>query len=122
MITACFAQGSTFGKSCRLYVFALLLCTCTSCSVIRVVELEGATWTCAGSGQHYCNRDTVITSIWKGKNAKSRKTDCQHGISRFKVTTKPADVLLGFLSAGFYVRQRIEWDCSQRRGSSSIED
>src|SRR5688572_27497010 len=80
MITVLSVNRSHFFALRKSYVFILLLITFSSCSVVRVVELEGATTTCTGSGQHYCYRDTVVTSIWKGKNVKSRKTDCKYGI------------------------------------------
>lgn len=81
--------------------------------------MDGATWNCIGSGQTYCYQEIVKTNIWKGKNNDKISADCPNGISRVKITTKPADVFLGALSLGFVVRQRIEWDCSQ---SSGIDD
>lgn len=98
----------------------LILFTC-SCSVIRVVEADSPTADCAGSGQHFCHTENITTSWWKPKNKENIRSQCVHGISRFKVTTKPGDLLLGVFTAGFVVRQRIDWDCAQRSGGSEIE-
>jgi hypothetical protein len=105
------------------YLLAVLLISCivTSCSVIRVVEIASPTSDCAGSGQHFCHDTTVRSSIWKPKNKVNLKSACATGISRVKVTTKPMDVLLGFITLGFVVKQRIDWDCAQRTGSGEIE-
>jgi len=104
-------------------VLAVLLISSivTSCSVIRVVETASPTSDCAGSGQHFCHDTLVRTSIWKSKNKVNLKSTCATGISRVKVTTKPMDVILGFLTLGFVVKQRIDWDCAQRTGSGEIE-
>jgi hypothetical protein len=80
--------------------------------VIRRLEVDSPTWNCVGSGQHYCHDTTVRTTLWKGKNNIKINSGCDH-ISRIKVTTKPGDIILGFLTFGFVVRQRIEWDCAQ---------
>lgn len=92
----------------------------SSCSVIRVVEIASPTADCAGSGQHFCHDTTIRSSIWKSKNKINLKSTCATGISRVKVTTKPTDVLLGFITLGFVVKQRIDWDCAQRSGASDI--
>jgi hypothetical protein len=99
----------------------LLICLLAgSCSIIRVVEMDSPTSDCAGSGQHFCHDTTISTSIWKSKNKVNLKSTCPKGISRVKVTTKPMDVVLGFITFGLVVKQRIDWDCSQRTGSSEI--
>src|SRR5689334_14425007 len=98
-----------FGVACMLY----------SCSAIRVLEVDSPSADCAGSGQHFCHDTIITTSLWKGRNNKrDLKSLCPNGISRVKVTTKPMDVVLGFITAGFVVKQRLDWDCSQRSGSS----
>lgn len=102
-------------------VAILLTCFITSsCSIIRVVEMDSPTADCAGSGQHFCHDTTINSSVWKSKNKVNLKSLCPRGISRVKVTTKPMDVLLGFITLGFVVKQRIDWDCAQRTGSSDI--
>lgn len=105
------------------FLLAVLLISCVipSCSVIRVVEIASPTSDCAGSGQHFCHDTTVRSSIWKPKNKVNLKSTCATGISRVKVTTKPMDVVLGFITLGFVVKQRIDWDCAQRTGSGEIE-
>ncbi len=92
----------------------------SSCSVIRVVEVESPTTTGAGSGQHFFYDTTIRSSVWKSKNKLNLKSNCVSGISRVKVTTKPMDVLLGFITLGFVVKQRIDWDCAQREGVEDI--
>ena len=94
--------------------------TNTSCSVIRVVEVASPTATCAGSGQSFCYDTIIRTSLWKSKNKMNLQTTCANGISRVKVTTKPMDVVLGVFTLGFVVKQRIDWDCAQRRGIGDI--
>jgi hypothetical protein len=91
-----------------------------SCSVIRVVQIASPTADCAGSGQHFCHDTTITTSLWKSKNKINLQSTCATGISRVKVTTKPMDVVLGFLTLGFVVKQRIDWDCAQRSGANEI--
>ncbi|KAA9338785.1 hypothetical protein [Adhaeribacter soli] len=103
--------SSTVAMTCMLY----------SCSVIRVVEVDSPTSNCPGSGQNFCNNTTINSSLWKSKNKLNIKSNCPNGISRVKVTTKPIDVVVGFLTAGFVIKQRIDWDCSQRSGSSDID-
>lgn len=98
----------------------IVTCMLCSCSIIRVLEVDSPSSDCAGSGQHFCHDTIIRTSLWKGKNKKDMKSLCPYGISRVKVTTKPMDVVLGFVTAGFVVKQRIDWDCSQRSGSSTI--
>ena len=99
----------------------VLIClVSTSCSVIRVIEIPSPTSDCAGSGQHFCHDTIVQSSLWKSKNKINLKSTCPAGISRFKVTTKPMDVVIGFLTAGFVVKQRIDWDCAQRSGAGEI--
>ena len=101
--------------------FTLMMgCICTSCSVIRVVEVASPTATCAGSGQNFCYDTIIRTSLWKSKNKHNLQTTCANGISRVKVTTKPMDVVLGVFTLGFVVKQRIDWDCAQRRGIGDI--
>jgi|GraSoiStandDraft_4_1057263.scaffolds.fasta_scaffold1614767_1 hypothetical protein len=96
------------------------VCILYSCSAIRVLEVDSPSADCAGSGQHFCHDTTITTSLWKGRNNKrDLKSLCPNGISRVKVTTKPMDVVLGFLTAGLVVKQRLDWDCSQRSGSST---
>lgn len=90
-----------------------------SCSVIRRLEVDSPTWNCVGSGQHYCHDTTIRTSLWKGKNNIKINADCDH-ISRIKVTTKPGDIIVGFITFGFVVRQRIEWDCGQSEGTNDM--
>lgn len=104
-------------------VLCILSCACVlgSCSVIRVVQVDSPTADCAGSGQHFCHDTTVRTSIWKSKNKINLTSGCPNGISRVKVTTKPMDVVLGFITAGLVVKQRIDWDCAQRGGIGDIE-
>ena len=103
---------------------AVLLVSClfVSCSIIRVVEIPSPTSDCAGSGQHFCHDTTIRSSIWKPKNKINLKSACPTGISRFKVTTKPMDVVLGFITLGIVVKQRIDWDFAQRSGSSEIHN
>jgi len=97
------------------------VCILYSCSVIRVIEVDSPSADCAGSGQHFCHDTTIKSSLWKGRNNKKDiKSLCPNGISRVKITTKPMDIVLGFITAGFVVKQRIDWDCSQRSGSSDI--
>ena len=98
----------------------LVCCLCSSCSVIRVVEVASPTSDCAGSGQHFCHDTLVLTSFWKGKNKINLSSTCANGISRVKVTTKPWDVVLGFITIGFVVKQRIDWDCAQRTGAGDL--
>jgi hypothetical protein len=100
----------------------LVGCLFCSCSVIRVVEVPSPTSDCAGSGQRFCHDTVIRSSIWKSKNKINLKSLCTNtnGISRFKVTTKPMDFVLGFITAGFLVKQRIDWDCSQRSGVDTI--
>jgi hypothetical protein len=92
----------------------------SSCSIIRVVEVASPTSDCAGSGQHFCHDTIIRSSIWKSKNKINLSSACANGISRVKVTTKPTDVILGFITAGFVVKQRIDWDCAQRSGAGEI--
>ena len=101
-------------------VIVLVGYICTSCSVIRVVEIASPTADCAGSGQHFCHDTTISSSLWKSKNKVNLQSTCATGISRVKVTTKPMDVVLGFITLGFVVKQRIDWDCAQRSGASDI--
>src|SRR5688572_21377017 len=103
-----------------LLATALMGCIYSSCSIIRVVEIASPTADCAGSGQHFCHDTTITSSIWKSKNKLNLKSECANGISRVKVTTKPTDVLLGFITLGFVVKQRIDWDCAQRSGIGEI--
>lgn len=99
----------------------VVACMMGSCSVIRVLEVDSPSATVAGSGQHFGSRTTIRTSMWKGRNGKNDiKSLCPNGISRVKVTTKPMDIVLGFVTAGFVIKQRIEWDCSQSSGSEDI--
>lgn len=106
----------------RLLLFAWSVASLQSCSIIRVVQVSSPTVDRAASGQQFANRANVTNSLWKGKNRYVIDHVCPNSsISRFKVTTKPQDVILGFLSLGFAVHQRIEWDCAQRSGSSEIE-
>ncbi len=102
----------------RMLMVAL---TFSACSITRVVEVDSPTADCAGSGSHFCHDTTITTSLWRSKNKVNLQSGCPNGISRFKVTTRPGDVLLGFLTAGLVVKQRIDWDCAQRSGSSDIE-
>lgn len=95
-------------------------CLWSSCSIIRVVEIASPTADCAGSGQHFCHDTTIRSSIWKSKNKVNFQSTCATGISRVKITTKPMDVVLGFITLGFLVQQRIDWDCAQRTGSDDI--
>lgn len=99
----------------------LLALVLSSCSAIRIVEVDAPTADCAGTGNHFCHHETVRTSFWKSKNKLNLRSTCPYGISRVKVVTKPGDVILGFLTIGFVVKQRIEWDCAQRSGSNEIE-
>jgi hypothetical protein len=104
----------------RLIVAVATVCILSSCSVIRVLEVDSPTADCAGSGQQFCHHKTITTSMWKGRtNKQDLKSLCPNGISRVKVTTKPMDVVLGFITAGFVVKQRLDWDCAQRSGSSA---
>jgi len=103
-----------------LLVVLMISCLCSSCSIIRVVEIPSPTADCAGPGQHFCHDTTIRSSIWKSKNKINLKSTCSTGISRVKVTTKPMDVILGFITAGFVVKQRIDWDCAQRSGAGEI--
>ena len=106
-------------RSSPILAFAIA-CMLYSCSVIRVLEVDSPSSDCAGSGQHFCHDTTITTSMWKGRNNKrDLKSLCANGISRVKVTTKPMDVVLGFITAGFVVKQRLDWDCAQRSGSSA---
>lgn len=97
----------------------LIVFLVTSCSVIRVVQVASPTADCAGSGQHFCHDTIVRTSLWKSKNKINLQSTCPNGISRFKITTKPMDVVLGFITLGLVVKQRIDWDCAQRSGGPS---
>jgi hypothetical protein len=107
-------------KSILMLIFAAACILC-SCSVIRVLEVASPSSDCAGSGQHFCHDTTITTSLWKGRNNKQDlKSLCPNGISRVKVTTKPMDILVGFITIGFVVKQRWDWDCSQRSGSSNL--
>ena len=106
----------------RILLTATVTCILSSCSVIRIVEVESPTASSAGSGQHFSHYKTVRTSIWKSHNKLNLKSECPNGISRVKVTTRPADLLVGFVSLGFCVRQRLDWDCSQRSGGSQIDN
>jgi len=92
----------------------------SSCSIIRVIEVPSPTADCAGSGQHFCHDTTITTSVWKSKNKMNLKSMCANGISRVKITTKPMDVVLGFITLGFVVKQRLDWDCAQRSGAGEI--
>lgn len=103
-----------------LLILLLIGCLGSYCSVIRVVEVASPTADCAGSGQHLCHDTTIRSSVWKSKNKINLKSTCVNGISRVKVTTKPMDVILGFITLGLVVKQRIDWDCAQRSGSSDI--
>lgn len=98
----------------------LIVCVISSCSIIRIVEVPSPTADCAGSGQHFCHDTTITSSVWKSKNKINLKSTCANGISRVKVTTKPMDVILGFITLGFVVKQRIDWDCAQRSGAGNI--
>ena len=100
--------------------FVLITGLFTSCSIIRVVEVPSWTSDCAGSGQNFCHDTIINTSIWKAKNKVNLSSMCANGISRVKITTKPMDVILGFLTAGLVVKQRIDWDCAQRSGAGEI--
>lgn len=111
-----------FRRIMLLVLFAVIVAGFQNCSVIRVVQVESPTVDRAASGQQFGNRANVTNSLWRGKNRYVIGNVCPNSaISRFKVTTKPHDVILGFLSLGFAVHQRIEWDCAQRTGSSEIE-
>ncbi len=101
-------------------LLALSVTVLQACSVIRTVQVDSPTWDCVGSGQHFCHDTLIRTSIWKGKNAEKLSSGCATGISRMKVTTKPGDIFLGVFTAGFIIRQRIEWDCAQRSGASDM--
>jgi hypothetical protein len=114
-------QSCTLKLIPKTLLFAAVSCMLYSCSVIRVIEVDSPTSNCAASGQHFCYDTTVCTMLWKSKNKLNLKSHCPNGISRVKVTTKPMDVVLGFLTAGFVVKQRIDWDCAQRSGSSDID-
>jgi archaellum component FlaG (FlaF/FlaG flagellin family) len=104
----------------NMVVTVFIACAIQSCSVIRTVQVDAPTWTCATAGQTFCNDTVVRTNIWKGMNNMKINAGCANGISRVKVTTKPGDVFLGFVTLGLYVRQRIEWDCAQRSGSNDM--
>lgn len=92
----------------------------SSCSITTVLQHSPSN-DCASSGQKFCYDTTLTRSIWKGRDNKWEiKSGCVTGISRVKVTTKPGDVLIGFITLGFVVRQRLEWDCSQRSGASDF--
>lgn len=106
-------------KSVLIFAF-IASCMLASCSVIRVLEVDSPSADCVGSGQHFCHYSIITTSLWKGRNnKKDLKSLCPNGISRVKVTTKPMDVIIGFITLGFVVKQRLDWDCSQRSGSSN---
>lgn len=107
-------------KIAALFLTLTSIIVLGSCSVIRIVEVDSPSADCAGSGQHFCHDTTIRTSIWKSKNKQNLPSGCPNGISRVKLTTKPMDVVLGFITAGFIVKQRIDWDCAQRSGSSDI--
>ena len=97
-----------------------LACALCSCSTITVLQ-HSPTNDCGSSGQKFCYDTTLTRSLWKGnKNKQEITSKCVHGISRVKVTTKPGDVLLGFFTLGFVVKQRLEWDCQQRSGESDF--
>ena len=99
----------------------VLACALSSCSIISVVQVDSPSADCAGSGQHFCYDTTITKSLWNGRNNKRDiESNCPNGISRVKVTTKPGDVLIGFFTAGFVVKQRLDWDCAQRSGASDI--
>lgn len=98
-----------------------LVCTFNSCSIITVLKVDSPSADCAGSGQEFCHDTTISKSLWNGRHNKiDIRSLCSNGISRVKITTKPGDVIIGFFTAGFIVKQRIEWDCSQRSGSSDF--
>ena len=106
-------------KSGLVLAFAIA-CLLYSCSAIRVLQVDSPSADCAGSGQRFCHDTIITTSLWKGRtNKQDLKSLCPNGISRVKVTTKPMDVILGFITAGFVVKQRLDWDCAQRSGSSN---
>lgn len=97
-----------------------LTCVLSSCSIVTVLQHSPSN-DCASSGQKFCYDTTITRSVWKGRDNKREITSrCVNGISRVKVTTKPGDVLIGFFTTGIVVRQRLEWDCSQRSGSSDF--
>jgi len=99
----------------------LLCCVLSSCSTITVLQVDSPSADCAGSGQNFCHHDVITRSLWKGRNnKKDMKSECANGISRVKVTTKPGDVIVGFFTIGFVVKQRLDWDCAQRSGASDI--
>src|SRR6476659_4133930 len=100
--------------------FILIYSLCSSCSVIRVIEVPSPTSDCAGSGQHFCHDTIIQSSIWKSKNKINLKSTCPTGISRVKITTKPMDVVRGFITAGFVGKQRIDWECAERSGAGEI--
>ena len=101
-------------------ILLFVYCLSSSCSIIRVIEIPSPTADCAGSGQQFCHDTIIQSSVWKSKNKVNLQSTCPTGISRFKVTTKPMDVVVGFLTAGFVVKQRIDWDCAQRTGAGEI--
>jgi hypothetical protein len=103
-------------KNMRLALLTVVTaCLLSSCSMIRVLEVASPTQTSVGSGQHFGNVKTVRASLWNGRHGKQDiQCGCANGISRVKITTKPGDIVVGFLTAGFVVKQRLEWDCAQR--------
>ena len=109
-------------RAIMLLIVVCVLWAMQACTVIRVVQTDSPSADRAASGQQFGYDTVIITSLWKGKNRVTIPNVChQSSISRFKVTTKPGDVILGFLTVGLVVKQRIEWDCGQRSGSSEIE-
>ncbi len=104
------------------FFLPVIICMFSSCSVIRVLEVDSPSADCAGSGQHFCHDTVIHASLWKGRNGKQDiRSLCPNGISRVKITTRPMDVVLGFITAGFVVRQRIDWDCAQRSGTQDVD-
>jgi hypothetical protein len=96
------------------------VCILSSCTVIRSVQVDSPTSDCVASGQSYCHDTLIRTSIWKKKNVAKINGGCTNGLSRVKVTTKPGDIVLGFITVGLVVKQRIQWDCAQRAGSTDL--
>ena len=92
----------------------------SSCTIVRSVQVDSPTSDCVSSGQSYCHDTLIRTSIWRQKNVAKINGGCANGLSRVKVTTKPGDIIVGFLTFGFVVRQRIEWDCGQSEGSNDM--
>src|SRR5687767_13841598 len=101
---------STVKPNRSLILLVAAACMLYSCSVIRVLQVDSPSADCAGSGQDFCHDTTITTSLWKGRtNKQDLRSLCPNGISRVKVTTKPMDVILGFITAGFVVKQRLDW-------------